>query len=148
MTKSLPLKSLVLYADDDRDDIELVKEAFKEYAHTVDLKTFADGEELMRYVNSHIPAEPLPCLIILDINMPRMNGKEVLRNLKQIPGYKDIPVVLFTTSTLPSEKAFAKSFDAGFITKPLHYSQIHQLVDEMIAHCPEDVRKTIKRLKG
>jgi len=147
MTKSLPLKSLVLYADDDRDDIELVKEAFNEYSHTVELKTFKDGEELLGYVNSHAGDEPLPCLIILDINMPKVNGKEALKQIRNMASYHEVPVVLFSTSTLPSDKQFAQSFDAGFITKPLHYIQIHELVDQMLEHCPEDVRKNIKKMK-
>ncbi|OJW82991.1 MAG: hypothetical protein BGO69_03690 [Bacteroidetes bacterium 46-16] len=144
MTKSVPSKSLVLYADDDPDDLHLVEHAFSDYAQTVELKTFMDGEALLRYINEYKDAEPFPCLIIIDINMPRINGKEVLKKLRETAGYEDAPVVLFSTSTLPADMAFAKSYGAGFMTKPLHYSQIYQLVDKMIDHCADDVKKYIR----
>ena len=147
MTKSLPPKSLVLYADDDPDDIELVQDAFKAYYHNVELLTFRNGVELLNYINS--PKNTLlPCLIILDVNMPRMNGKEVLLELRRNKELEEVPVVLFSTSTLPSELAFAKSYDAGFLTKPLHAKQIFQLVDQMLQHCSEEVRKSLSNRRN
>ena len=144
MTKSLPPKSLVLYADDDYEDLDLVREAFNKYADNVELINFRDGIQLLDFIKQLQPGKPLPCLIILDINMPRKNGKEVLRDLRRMEGFEEVPVVLFSTSTLPSEFAFAKSFGAGFITKPLYTEQIAHLVDEMIEHCPEEVRKHVR----
>lgn len=148
MTKSFTPKSLVLYADDDRDDKELVREAFQEYSRNIQLLTFGDGLELLRFVEQLDSFEPLPCLIILDINMPRLNGKQTLQALRQMERFQDVPVVLFTTSTLPSEAAFARSFDAGFVVKPLHTSQIFQLVDKMVDHCSDEVKKSIRNLRG
>jgi CheY-like chemotaxis protein len=148
MTKSPPSKSLVLYADDDADDRELVLEAFNNYTESIELITFKDGIELLRYIQSPSAIHRLPCLIILDINMPKMNGKEVLRNLRCMKEYERVPVVLFSTSTLPSEKAFAQSFDAAFLTKPLYTGQIYELVDKMLDHCGEEVKKNIKKFKG
>jgi CheY-like chemotaxis protein len=147
MTKSLPPKSLVLYADDDPDDRELVKDAFREYAESIHLVTFPNGTELLQYVQGLQPFEPLPCLVILDINMPLLNGKETLRKLRSLEGFADVPIVLFSTSTLPSEAAFAKSFEAGFVTKPLHNHQIHLLVDQMIRHCTDEVKASFKKRK-
>ncbi|HUC82960.1 MAG TPA: response regulator [Flavisolibacter sp.] len=145
MTKALPNKSLVLYADDDPDDLDLVKEAFSIYAYAVDLKTFKDGVELLKEVSTMDPYSPLPCLIILDINMPRMNGKEVLHRLRNMRGYENVPIVLFSTSTLPSEREFARSFGAGFITKPLYTEQIHLLIEQMLDHCSDELQERLKR---
>lgn len=144
MTQSLPSKSLVLYADDDADDRFLVKEAFKDYSRSIELQTFVDGAELLQYMHSATYNELFPCLIILDINMPRINGKEVLRQLRNKKEYDEIPVILFSTSTLPSEISFAKSLNAGFLTKPLYTEQIYHLIDHMIDHCAEDVKKNIR----
>ena len=147
MTKSLPPKSLVLYADDDQDDIQLVTDAFSSYSQNIRLVTCKDGNELLQYVEQLNSFEPLPCLIILDINMPRKNGKELLRDLRSMNGFEEVPIVLFSTSTLPSEMDFARSFGAGFVIKPLHTEQVHQLVDQMLEHCSDDVKKRFKRLR-
>ena len=148
MTKSLPSKSLVLYADDDFEDQELVREAFHQYAHNIDLICFSDGQEIIQHIENDLPASASPCLIILDINMPRVNGKEVLKYLRSRATFQEIPVVLFSTSTLPSEVDFARRFDAGFVTKPLYTEQIHHIVDQLLEHCPDDVKDKIKKSKG
>src|SRR5690348_147504 len=103
MTQSLPPKTLVLYADDDPDDIELVSEAFSLYSRNVELLTFRDGVELLSYIQSIDAFQAVPCLFIIDINMPRLNGKETLKRLRRIQEFADVPAVLFTTSTLPSD---------------------------------------------
>jgi hypothetical protein len=73
-----------------------------------------------------------------------MNGKQVLVELRDISGYEEVPVVLFSTSTLPSEAAFAASFNAGFVIKPLYYDHLSSVADTLIEHCIDDVKKTIK----
>lgn len=143
MTKSQPPKSLVLYADDDKDDIEMVKQAFQNYSN-INLLTFPDGQQLLNFINEARIKQLLPCLVILDINMPGKDGKEVLRDIRRISDLEELPVILFSTSTLPSEVAFAKSFGAGFITKPLHTEHISRLVDQMIDHCSEETKRNIK----
>lgn len=147
MTKSLPPKSLVLYADDDPDDHDLVREAFEEYAHAIELIPFYDGQELLRYLEGLNPLQPKPCLIILDINMPQLDGKQTLRRLRAMTEFEDLPAVLFTTSTLPSEADFALRYNAGFVTKPLHAKQITAIVDRLIDHCTDEVKGRLRRGK-
>lgn len=145
MTQSLPPKGLVLYADDDLDDIELVSHAFREYAQNVELITFPDGVELLKFVESRDHFQPAPCLVIIDINMPRLNGKETLRRLRGIPDLEEVPAVLFSTSTMPLDASFASHYNAGFVTKPLFAQQIHQIIDQMIEHCTDEVKKWIRK---
>ncbi len=147
MTKSLPPKSLVLYADDDLDDISLIREAFHEYSHVIDLLTFSDGIQLLNFLEQLTPLQAAPCLVILDINMPRLNGKEILEKIRSKNELQEVPVVLFSTSTLPAEARFARALNAGFVSKPLIASQIHQIVDELLAHCSEEVKRKINRKK-
>jgi len=142
MTSSPPPKHLVLYADDDIDDIALVKDAFADFSD-IELITFPDGQQLLNYVR-YEPANVKPCLVMIDINMPKINGKEVLRELRNINGYEDVPVVLFSTSTLPSEAAFAASFNAGFVIKPLYYEHLSSVAERLIEHCTDEVKKRIK----
>ncbi len=147
MTKPLPSKSLVWYAEDDPDDLQLVTDAFQDYAETVELLTFPDGISLLDFAEKRHRFQQLPCLIILDINMPRMNGKETLRSLRQTDELADVPVVLFSTSSQPAEVKFAREFNAGFITKPLDTAQMMQVIDQFIDHCGEEIRKLIRRNK-
>jgi CheY-like chemotaxis protein len=148
MTQSLPPKSLVLYADDDPEDIELVSEAFQIYAQNVELMTFPDGIELLNFIQTIDPFHAAPCLFILDINMPRLNGKETLRRLRRIGTFAEVPAVLFSTSSLPADAAFAKNYNAGFVTKPLHTHQVHLIIDEIIEHCSDEVKKMIRKRNG
>lgn len=148
MTQFTTPKSIVLYADDDPDDIELVEEAFRRYTSNVDVITFADGSQALSYLRNLTEADPLPCLIILDINMPVINGKDVLVRLRQMELFHDIPVVLFTTSSMPVDRNFALQHKAGFITKPLGYEQMEMITREFINHCTEETRKKIRKLGG
>ena len=146
MTKFTTPKNLVVYADDDSDDIELVRDAFKQFAANVDLTTFSDGSQALSYLRNTTDADPLPCLIILDINMPVLNGKETLMRLREMEQYHDVPVVLFTTSSQPVDKQFAERYQAGFITKPLGYEQMELIAKEFIDHCTEETKKKIRRM--
>jgi CheY-like chemotaxis protein len=146
MTHSFPPRSLVLYADDDPDDIELVEESFSRYSEHIQLSCFFDGSELLQYIRQMETFDPMPCLIILDINMPKIDGKETLLQLKKMSSFCEIPIVLFTTSSMPSDVEFAIRHGAGCITKPLDHRQMSLIIDQFIDHCTEEVRKKIKNM--
>ncbi|MGI8599008.1 MAG: response regulator [Chitinophagaceae bacterium] len=138
-------KNIVLYADDDPDDLELVQEAFKKYSTNVDVLTATDGSQALSYLLSINDGEPTPCLIILDINMPMVSGKDVLVRLRQEQRFEATPVVLFTTSSMSLDAQFAKHYNAGFITKPLDSSQMRKITEQFIGYCTEDIQKLIRR---
>ncbi|WP_276504929.1 response regulator [Terrimonas pollutisoli] len=141
------IKHSILYADDDPDDLMIVKDAFEKYAENIELLTANDGVEAIQYLKSLSPIEPAPCLIILDINMPRMNGKEALKELRSMDRFKHTPVVLFTTSSLPDDREFALKYNAGFITKPLDFRQVSIIADAFVEHCTDEIkRKIIKKI--
>lgn len=144
MMKSIVPKNVVVYADDDPDDLELVKDAFSSYSTNVEVITFTDGIQALAYLNHITPLEPTPCLIILDINMPILSGKEVLVRLRADKRFEDVPVVLFTTSSQPLDKTFAQKYKAGFITKPIDVQQMAFIADEFIDHCSEEIKKKIR----
>jgi CheY-like chemotaxis protein len=145
MTKSLSPKNVVLYADDDIDDLQLVQEAFTNFTNNVEVVTVTDGTKALNYLDSLDHFDATPCLIILDINMPGINGKEVLLELRSKDKFKDIPVVLFTTSSLPQDKEFARKWQAGFITKPIDVRQMEIIASEFIEHCSDEVKKQIRK---
>src|ERR1700694_6288956 len=113
MTKSATPKNIVLYADDDPDDLELVQEAFARYAKNVEVVTARDGSQVLSYLQRLTDEDPAPCLIILDLNMPVLNGKDVLKKVRDMDKFEVVPVVIFTTSSLPQDQVFAKKHNAG-----------------------------------
>ena len=145
MNQTPPLKSIVLYADDDGEDIELVQDAFSKYSSNVEMITASDGLEALAYLKNLSEVDPVPCLIILDINMPKMDGKEVLKRIREMDRFVNIPVVLFTTSALPLEKKFAEVYNAGFITKPIDQRQMEMIIKTFINHCTDDIKKKISK---
>jgi CheY-like chemotaxis protein len=142
---SQPQKHVIIYADDDPDDLELVKEAFDDFANNVDVITFHDGAQAVNYLSRHNPSDPVPCLIILDVNMPIMDGKQALIRIREMERFNSVPVVLFTTSSLPSDKTFAELYNAGFMTKPLNLHQMEKITDAFIEHCASDIQKRIRK---
>ena len=133
-------KRLVLYADDDLDDLQFVRESFAEHAADIQLHTFPGAIELLEYI-ANKKSDLAPCLIILDINMPRLDGKTALKLLRNIHGYENIPVVLFTTSMSPHDAVFAHGYNASFISKTLTSWQMDAITKNFLDHCNEGIKK-------
>jgi CheY-like chemotaxis protein len=118
---------LILMADDDADDRYLAMDAIKEARLVNDLRFVEDGEELMCYLRreeayADPQKSPRPGLILLDLNMPRKDGREALQEIKQDPDLRRIPVVVLTTSQ--ADEDILRSYDigvAGYITKPVTF---------------------------
>jgi CheY-like chemotaxis protein len=141
-------KNIVFYADDDTDDLELVREAFYKYTNNVEVITAKDGVQALSYLKSLNEDTPLPCLIILDVNMPLLNGRDVLNKIKEMAHLFSVPVVLFSTSSSTLDKEFAKKYDAGFVTKPLDISQMEMITEMFVDHCNDEIKRNVrKRLK-
>lgn len=138
-------KNVVLYADDDFDDIQLVQDAFNNYSQNVELVTVDDGLEALSYLKNLSINDAAPCLIILDINMPRMDGKEALVKIRQMDRFQNIPAILFTTSSQPQDREFAKKYNAGFITKPIDVTQMDIIAGKFIEHCSDEIQKEIRK---
>lgn len=112
----------VLLLEDDTVDAMTVKEAAKELNVANPLVNFVNGEEALEYLQKQ--ANPKPCVILLDLNMPRMNGIEFLKIIKADSELQCIPVIALTTSKSDSDKR--QCFDngiAGYIVKPAHYDE-------------------------
>ena len=145
MTKSISPRNIVFYADDDIDDLELVKDAFSQYSDDVEVITTTDGSKALAYLSNLTHQDNLPCLIVLDINMPVINGKEVLMRLREMDHLQSIPAVLFTTSSQPTDKNFAQKYNAGFITKPIDVKQMAYIADQFIEHCSDEIKSQIRK---
>ncbi len=136
-------ENIVLYADDDTDDLQFIKEAFSRYSHMVELVTVSDGFEAISYLRNLPVNKPVPCLIILDINMPRMDGKEALKTIREMKRFEKVAAILFTTSSQIKDKDFAKKYNAGFLTKPIKYNEVDMIADQFIEQCSEETKNKL-----
>lgn len=142
---------LVLMADDDEDDRLLARDAFSECDPEVRLRFVEDGQELLDYLQGRGAFEqrsshPLPGLILLDLNMPRKDGREALAEIKADPALRRIPVVVFTTSK--AEEDVLRSYDLGvssFISKPVSYEALVRLVATLSLYWFDTVRLPAER---
>lgn len=125
----------ILIADDDADDRMLIDDAFRESRLSNPLAFVENGEELLHYLRcegkfaGRSAADPAPRLILLDLNMPKMDGRTALKHLKADPELRRIPVVVLTTSK--AEEDILRTYDLGvssFITKPVTFQGLVDVV--------------------
>ena len=114
----------ILYAEDDPNDVFLLQLAFKEAAIPNPLQIVTDGQEAMDYLakveaSANRRRYPAPCLVLLDIKMPRITGLEVLAWMRGRPKLRALPVIIFSASDLPSDRAQAVKIGANaYVVKP------------------------------
>lgn len=129
-----PKMVLILIADDDSEDRQMIKEALEESRLVNTLAFVKDGEELMDYLNNKgafqdVERYPAPGLILLDLNMPKKDGREALKEIKADSRLKQIPVVVLTTSS--AEEDVVRTYNLGvnsFITKPVTFEALVQVM--------------------
>jgi CheY-like chemotaxis protein len=127
----------ILVADDDADDRLMIKDALSENRLANDLRFVRDGEELMDYLHrrgdfASPEKSPRPGLILLDLNMPKKDGREALREIKSHPEFKGIPVVVLTTSK--AEEDIYRTYNLGvnsFVTKPVTFEALVEVTREL-----------------
>jgi CheY-like chemotaxis protein len=127
----------ILMADDDVEDCLLVRDALQETGRPCELRFVRDGEELFDYLRregEYVDARssPWPDLILLDLKMPRKDGRETIRDLKSDPRYRRIPVIALTTSSAGDDVEFSYSAGANsYITKPTTFRDLVDMLDAL-----------------
>lgn len=127
----------ILLAEDDPDDRMLTRRAIVESRMKTTVAAVTNGEELMQYLTREGPygdetEAPRPDLILLDLNMPRMDGREALREIKSDANLRRIPVVVLTTSE--AEQDILQSYDLGvnaFVTKPVSFDALAETMESL-----------------
>lgn len=120
----------LLLVEDEEADAFLVKKALKESRMLINIHHVLDGIEGLEYLRSS--DRPEPNLILLDLNMPRMNGREFLAELKEDEALNHIPVVVLTTSDVEGDIVTTYQLGAsGFITKPVDFSQFMEAINQL-----------------
>lgn len=125
-------KPIILYAEDDYDDFESVKEALDQLTDQQVLLHAKNGEEAVSFLEN---ATVLPSLVVLDLNMPVMDGKEVLYWMKGKDGFKAIPLMIFTTSSREEDVKLCQKYGCTFFRKPTLYRDLLHVAQTMLQMC-------------
>jgi CheY-like chemotaxis protein len=126
----LEKNNLILYADDDTDDRSWVSEACKILNCSLNINFVENGRQVIDYLKSQVTR--LPSLIVLDLNMPEMDGRQTLQYLKSNPYYKEIPVAIVSTSGNKIDKEVCKRLGASlYITKPNVHAEWQSIIRQL-----------------
>jgi CheY-like chemotaxis protein len=121
----------ILIADDDEDDLFLVKSALDDSGFTGKTNYVSNGIELLNFLNKNDTEQP--ALILLDLNMPKKDGREALVELRQNPAFADVTVIIFTTSNSPDD--IQKCYENGancYISKPSTFDELVETVSKIL----------------
>lgn len=125
----------ILCVDDDQDDLMMLRDAINRSEDSYRIVEAFDGQHALELLHRMLAAGDLPCLIILDINMPRMDGKQTVVALQSDPELSNVPVVLFTTSSSPIDQRFSNARNVRLFIKPFDHASLLQLSAEILSYC-------------
>jgi CheY-like chemotaxis protein len=126
----------LLYADDDEDDKAILVEMMRRIDPAINVVTTENGLEAVKFLEELNDKEIMPACIVLDMNMPILNGIQTLETIKKDPVYNSIPVFLFSTSSNPSDVATTSELGAeAFITKPYGQKELLEVCEEFGTYC-------------
>jgi len=132
----------ILQVEDDQDDIELMEQAFEDNGFRINLKTIKQGDMVLPYLES-LP--DLPDIILLDLNIPKMHGREVLKGLKSAVRLKDIPVIILTTSSSPEDVDYCLNTGADrYIPKPATIEGFRETVTTIVTVASQHILNNAK----
>ena len=134
--KNSPAKPpTILWADDDPDDIGLMREVLAlldSHHHIIEASNGREALDILLHLKV---SGDMPCLIVLDMNMPVLSGRETLVLLKQDPVFKEIPTIVFTTSKSPLDRVFCTQYSTEMLTKPLTMENLKEIMQNMLQLC-------------
>jgi CheY-like chemotaxis protein len=122
----------ILYVDDDEDDRDFFSKAVRDVNPQVKIVFAENGMEALKYLDA---CSSLPCLMVLDINMPVLDGKETFQRVKKDSRLQNLPVVIFTSSQKPADKQLFNSMGVEFITKPANFAYMNSIASRMVRFC-------------
>jgi CheY-like chemotaxis protein len=126
----------ILLVDDDEEDRLLLLEALKEIGDGCHVVEAVDGADALARLKEFIHNKTeLPCLIILDINMPRMNGRETFKAIRQNEKTASIPIVVFSSASEEHDQAHFGTDNTTYIRKPVHFRELVDIARRLLKYC-------------
>ena len=128
---------VILCVDDDEDDLFFIREIIASQGHLLTIKEARNGLDALNYLQEGLKNNELPCLIIMDMNMPRMDGRQTINKIKEMEQLAKIPIVVFTTSSNVAHQKYFESQGIHFITKPFDYKVFTKEIINLLAYCAD-----------
>lgn len=128
-------QKIIVCLDDDPDDRDLLTSAIKDVDSSLKVINGDNGIKGMYILQQLMQIGQTPCLIILDLNMPLMDGEQTLAEIKKDPVLSKIPIVVFTTSSMEKNNKFFAEHGVPVVIKPVKYGSIVEQVRELLSHC-------------
>lgn len=125
----------VLLIDDDKEDMELLQLALRDIDLDHRIVEASDGVQGLKVLNSLMKKKQLPCLIVLDVNMPKMDGRETLVRIKSDEQLSKIPIVIFSTSSSQLDKTFFEKHNTAYFVKPINFETLKRTAANLINIC-------------
>jgi CheY-like chemotaxis protein len=137
-------KKTILLVDDDEEDRLLLKDAFEELGYGAILHFEKNGQGAINYLQTQVSAgDVLPCLVILDLNMPRLNGRQTLQAIKKDSPLRDVEVIIYSTSLNPTEREECLALGAhSYVVKPITYRESLAIAEGFYQLCTALAEKT------
>jgi CheY-like chemotaxis protein len=138
MSNTKPTGHTILLVDDDEDDRQMLQAALKMFGETCNIEEAFDGKDALVKLSQLVEKYgEIPCLIILDVNMPRMDGRETYLAIRQNKQTATIPIVVFSTSGSETDKSFFSATNTTYLTKPVKVRELVDTAKEMLSHCKD-----------
>ena len=130
-----PEEKTILHIDDDADDRETLREVMQKIAPELKVTFAENGLQALEVLNETKETKSLPCLIVLDLNMPYLDGRQTFERIKADPHLKNIPLVVFSSGENPSDKSLFSKEGIAYFTKPIQLSVMEDIVSYMANLC-------------
>ncbi len=138
----MKFENTLLLVDDDADDRAMLKEALKDLNVDHELIEAQDGMDALRKLQELSRVGKLPCLIVLDINMPKMDGRETFISIRNDSGLAKIPIVIFSTSDSMLDKTFFQHHNTAYFVKPINFTELKKTASRLINVCYHNANKS------
>lgn len=127
----------VLIADDDLDDIEILTTALKEAGSSLEVQVAENGKTVLEQLKKNWEAGAGPCVLVMDLNMPKMDGRETVVAIKTNDRLKGLPILLFSTAKNKTDELFAQKWDVRFFQKPDTVQGLNEIAQIILGMCRE-----------
>ena len=132
------MNKTILFVDDDADDRDILADVLQHVNPQVNAVFAENGLKAIEYLSTTMKSSQLPCVIVLDLNMPFLDGKETFKKIRNELELGSVPVIIFTSSHNPNDRILFDSLGVEFITKPDDFSHLNKIVSHIVSVCGSD----------